>query len=311
MPSLSLLEQFRVIAGASEHTISFEFVRDGVRIRVADQPGTASVLELYTLAPGDVSPAWGSLGPGAHPAYRSAGQGKWLVVPRPLAIELRRETAANRRYKARGVDREVQIGVADFDHAVYIDSPNEARFVRPVFAAAEVRAAAMALLDDGCQTVTIDDKYGYIKATIVEFPRVEHDQTRAARLATSLARLASALPPLRSAGPAPRDRLGFWTQVCGLATIGGAMAACGVYRAATPDRCYNRENALECAAGPECCLPLRSGTIAGAGLGVVAALVLSLVTRGRSNTSRHLRWLQLAAAVLLIELSIAVARLLT
>lgn len=72
-----------------------------------------------------------------------------------LQIELRRETDQDREGKARGITREVQTGIAGFDHAVFIDENTSEGDVKRLLASDETRAAVLRLLDSRCRAVRI------------------------------------------------------------------------------------------------------------------------------------------------------------
>jgi len=83
-----------------------------------------------------------------------------LVPPGPAlpdepAILLRREVAADRAGKQRGINVEVQLGDPRFDQEVYVDSDAREDEVQRVLAAPSVRGAVRELLGAGCEKVRL------------------------------------------------------------------------------------------------------------------------------------------------------------
>lgn len=77
--------------------------------------------------------------------------GTWGLPP----ITLRRERALDRRGKRLGINREVQLGDARFDAAVYIVSAAPDTVIREVLARAEARAAVTAVLQGAAGELVI------------------------------------------------------------------------------------------------------------------------------------------------------------
>jgi hypothetical protein len=308
---LTLVEQLRVLAGVDKKLDRFEITRDGCQVRVVWSPGSTDTLDLYVHLPtSSFNPP--SAARHTEGGYRGAGRAHPVLAPRPLSITLRRETGKDIAHKERGVNRETQTGDPDFDDKVYIDSPSDDAAIRAVLASPDARDAVLNLLKRDCRHVLIDDARGDIALSIVEFLERAPDQTRAERLVGDLVRLAAALPPVRASGSRPVDTARRIAIIgCGVAIFIGIFVF-QLYLSLSPSRCAvstEEGQALRCDAGADCCMPGLTGALAGALASLPPILLLDRVIRGRSSSSKTLRYARIAVFSLVIELSIVIARL--
>ncbi len=73
-------------------------------------------------------------------------------------VSLRAETEADRAGNEAGINREVQVGEALFDHRVYIDSVASDAAVNALLMRPDTRSTVLALLDHGCRTLTFSPR---------------------------------------------------------------------------------------------------------------------------------------------------------
>ncbi|UQA57852.1 hypothetical protein [Polyangium aurulentum] len=308
---LTLVEQLRALAGVGENVNSFEILRDGCPIRVVWSPGSTDSLDLYTAMP-TPPPGRPEGVRTAAGAYRGPGVVPALVVPRPMAIKLRREDRNDKDLKAAGINREFQTGDPLFDTRVYIDTQSEDEVIRTVLASTDARIAALDLLEKDCSTIIIDNAKGDIHLGIVEFAQRAPDQARAERLVQNMARLARALPAVRTSGTSPVDPTGCPVAGGCVLTVLGLVASPITYFATSPGRCVESDGDgwnLVCGAGPDCCTPGLVGITGGVLLSLPIILLFSRVIRGRSDSSTTRSLAYVAVVGLLVELGVIVARL--
>ncbi|MDI1434442.1 hypothetical protein [Polyangium sorediatum] len=306
----TLVEQLRALAGVSADTNTFDIVReDGRTIHVRFSPGSTDSLDVKTAILEHGSP------PRAVPAgYRNGRREGPLLVPRPMRLLLRKETASNREGKKSGVDHEIQTGDPSFDDEVFIDTLINDDLVRAILASPDTRAAILSLLRDKCHTVRIDEtSAGEISLDLVEFTQPAPDQARGARIVDALVRLAASLPPLRASGEAPPmdHQAAASTAGCALGFVGLIVTPLVMFGLA-PSHCVESDgegSSLVCSAGPECCEPLWIGFFAGIFLSLPMMLLLHRMVRGKPNSSTNRFILQCATLVVFAELGIIVARL--
>ncbi|MDI1445614.1 hypothetical protein [Polyangium sp. 6x1] len=306
----TLVEQLRALASVSADTNEFDIVKDEGRIiHVRFSPGSTDSLDVKTaISEKGATPRFVQAG------YRHSRREGPLLVPRPMTLVLRKETASNRQGKADGVDREIQTGDSDFDDAVFIDTLIGDDLVRAVLASPDARAAILSLLADNCYAIRIDDtSAGNISLDLVEFTRPAPDQERGARIASALARLAASLPPIRASGEAPPadTQSQAATAGCALGLLGLVVTPMVIYGLA-PSGCVESDgegSSLVCSAGPACCEPLWIGFFVGILLSLPVMFVLHRIVRGRPNSSTSRFVLQCATLAVFAELGIVASRL--
>jgi len=278
-------------AEASARGDEFQTVRGGIRIHVRYYPGSSSHLVLNT-------PYVGRAVEGAAP----------IVAIRPLEIQLRAENEHDRRAKAKGIAIEAQTGDAEFDRAVFVDSPTEHDVVAQVLGSPALRQAVRELLEVGITPVTLDED-GRIEILVRDFSRLRRDP---AWLLETLATIAREVPEVRASGakrkPDPWPAVLVLLGVLGL--IGMVLTPLAVFTV-LPDRCYVSDgegSSLSCV-DPACCQPLTLGGGAGALLGVLLAFSLFRAIRGTSSAHRIRLGAALAAFVVCVEAGLLFAHL--
>ncbi|MDI1475345.1 hypothetical protein [Polyangium sp. y55x31] len=306
----TLVEQLRALAGVSADTNEFVIVKEeGRTIHVRFSPGSTDSLDVKTAISEQ-----GSTPRFVQAGYRNGRREGPLLVPRPMNLVLRKETAANRQGKADGVDHEIQTGDPAFDEAVFIDTLINDDLVRAVLASPDARAAILSLLGDNCSSIRIDDTTaGAISLDLVEFTQPAPDQERGARIVDALARLAASLPPIRASGePPPVDtQSAAATTGCVACFVGLIVTPMAMYGLA-PSGCVESDgegSSLVCSAGPQCCDPLWTGFFAGIFLSLPVLVFLQRIVRGKPNSSTSRFVLQCATLVAFAELGIIVSRL--
>ncbi|MDC3962907.1 hypothetical protein KEG38_54360 [Polyangium jinanense] len=306
----TLVEQLRALAGVSADTNEFVIVKEeGRTIHVRFSPGSTDSLDVKTLiSEQGSSPRFVQAG------YRNGRREGPLLVPRPMNLVLRKETAANRQGKADGVDREIQTDDPAFDDAVFIDTLINDDLVRALLASPDARAAILSLLGDNCAVIRIDDSTaGNISLDLVEFTQPAPDQQRGARIVDALARLAASLPPIRASGEAPPvdNQSAAATTGCVFAFLGLIGTPMAVYGLA-PSGCVESDgegSSLVCGAGPQCCEPLWTGFFVGLLLSLPVIAFLHRIVRGKPNSSTSRFVLQCATLVVFAELGLVASRL--
>lgn len=307
---LTVIEQLRALAGVSADTNAFEIVQEGRTIRVVLEPPDES-LTLKTKVPTATAETRR-----VFDGYRGGKDPGLLVAPRPLDIALRREGDDDKRYKATGINVEVQTGDPQFDDAVYINTyaaPPDV--VRKVFASPGVRAAARELLErDGTRVLLIDDKEGDVSIDIADLTERTPDQERGARLVDNLARLANALPPVRESGETPAEDPTLMPIGCGcLTALVGLFVAPFLYVSRSSRGCRATEGEVKnllCWSGLDCCNPGFTGLVFGAVVSLPIMFILGRVIRGQSDSHASMRVLQITAFMLCCEIGVALGRLL-
>ena len=228
--------------------------------RHASKSGTSFTLALELGA----QPSAGS-GP-----FRRAAEPGLFRLPRAC---LRRENRVDRFGKATRLNRELQLGDARFDSAVYVESDAPDDDLRVLFHAASARNAALELLDMGGEVLVNDGGYGLaVVWQKVPPPSFEGDEiNRALRL---LGSLADAFPSFGSVEP-PR-----WARGSGItaATATGLVAAYvlvmvgrGVYQPLEPGT-------------------TQAGLALGAAAWVLATLLAFFRMRATSRALRYFGW---------------------
>lgn len=147
--------------------------------------------------------------------YRGASA---LRVVRPMRIHLRTERAGDRAAVAQGLSAEWQSGDADFDRAVYVDSPTQDAHTLSAVLGAATRAAVLRLRGAGAESVDLDDEQGRVAVhcSTGAFVGSERAAEHAMELLDALVALSRALPRVEHSGgahaPAP---LAGWTKALG------------------------------------------------------------------------------------------------
>jgi len=306
----TLVEQLRALAGVSDNTNAFDIVKEhGRTIHVRFSPGSTDSLDVKTALSEHGST------PRVVPAgYRNGRREGPLLVPRPMRLLLRKETASHREGKKSGVDHEIQTGDPSFDDEVFIDTLINDDLVRAILASPDTRAAILSLLRDKCHSVRIDEtSAGEISLDLVEFTQPAPDQERGARIVEALARLAAALPPIRASGEAPPmdHQAAASTAGCVVGFIGLIGTPLVIFGLA-PSGCVESDgegSSLVCSADPACCEPLWVGFFAGIFLSLPMMAILHQVVRGKPNSSTNRFILQCATLVVFGELGIIISRL--
>lgn len=139
------------------------------------------------------------------------GEGRAYVERRPYLV-MRREAASDRFGKRHGLNREIAVGDAEFDAAVYLESNSADANVRRTLADTTLRKAVRELLDGGARKVVLGPKGLCAECTIPAGrpPGFGIEETMA-----RLGNIAAALP-LYQAGQADKPR---WLYESALTTI--------------------------------------------------------------------------------------------
>lgn len=212
-----------------------------------------------------------------------------LAGPYPK-VTLRPETDADREAKRRGTSRELQLDDAEFDPRVYVESDASDDTLREMLESADVRAAAVAILDARCPEISFSA--GGITLALKgdnepESPAFEPTRLRAI---VENARVLAAAARLRDSETASRRP----RRLIVLALVG--VLLCAGY--------------VGCLLAMSQWLPLSAWLLAvgvGAGLVLWLALrpLLRLAVRGRSDSHARYRWAQGAALIGCVELGLA------
>ncbi|NUQ72415.1 MAG: hypothetical protein HUU21_02565 [Polyangiaceae bacterium] len=303
---LSLVEQFRAIAGASRDQNRFSIARPaGHSVSVVFSPGSSESLELAVKFPSHEA--------GLPKSERRRAIALPLSAPRPLYIKLSREGASHVRAKEMGINREVQLGDPAFDGQVYINSPSGDEIIREVLSDEGARSAVRQLLDRDASVIVLDDEAGRVVVFVIEFRQRSPDQSRAERILAQMDKLAQSLPAVSAAPGGPlRDWLAISLIMSGILAFVGMLAAPLLYFYLTPERCrVTRGDGmhLACSVGPECCRPGFMGLLGGAALAVPLSIFFFFAIRGQSNSLSKMISAIVITSVLLLELGAILGRL--
>ncbi len=300
-----LIRALRALAQAKPDADEFTFTRgDGVRVHVLYSGGSSESLVLR-------SPY------GVHGARLATRTGYRTVAayraPRPLEIELRRETFADVRHKEGGVNREVQTGDADFDRSVYIHTSASDETVLYVLSQPAARTAIVTLLVDLRFNVVLDDVMRDVVATLTTFEN-RGEEGLAARIADAFVSLVENLPPVEEQGKRQPSAAHVVLARLGLAAVLLSIISAVVWGAAAPNGCWVSSSdgdgySLECITidGHSCCAPMGWGLLAGVVVGTAAGLVVARRFRGRSNSREHRVWAFALTLVVLTEIAWLIA----
>lgn len=304
-PSPRVIDQIRALAGAPPDATSFTLRGASGEIRVLHGATFAGGIELRAPFPEAEARAE------ASSAYRHRDL-PVVEVKRPLTIYLRKERESDRRYKAAGINKEVQTGDAAFDAEVYINALyDEDAHVRAVLAHEDARAAAVALLREDPFRFLLDDEDGSVQVHYVVYPGTENDQDpeRGRRIVEAFDRLMGALPRLKTIGRDGRVVRGWMIMLAWAAALApGAV----LFFTTRPPECLPGKGDLliGCGGGPECCEPVVAGLAAGGALAIAAGLVIWRFVRGRSNSSTKQKVWMILTTGLALEAGVVLARLL-
>jgi hypothetical protein len=139
------------------------------------------------------------------------GEGRAYVDRRPYLV-MRREAASDRFGKRHGLNREIEVGDAEFDAAVYLESNSPDANVQRTLADPALRKAVRGMLDDGARRLVLGPKGLYAECTIPagRLPGFGVDETMA-----RLGEIAAALP-LYQTGQADKPH---WLYESALTTL--------------------------------------------------------------------------------------------
>ncbi len=293
---LEYARQLQTLAGTTGDSLWLVFRR--VEVKATYHPGSAAHLVITTPYVGR-NDADGA-------GYRGRPP---LSAPRPMAIQLRKETAGDLRGKRRGVAVETQLGDPVFDEAVYIDSTSRPEVIQRVLGAAPARAAIQALLAGGAGPITLDAKGGTIAVRVEGIGDLPDGVTW---LLDHLLTIAAHMPVVHESGEAPpRDA---WTgrrNVLAVSGMLGMFPAVLLMFSALPSRCYwsDGEGTQLLCEEAGCCTPVQGGLAAGVLLGAIVATALFRKVRGASNSHTLRPTVAFFAFILVIELCVSVAHL--
>jgi hypothetical protein len=203
------------------------------------------------------------------------GGGRGFVARRPYLI-LRPEAATDRFAKRHGLNREISVGDAVFDDAVYIDTRSAEADVRRTLADPELRASIRGLLEGGVQKLVLDPKGLHLFRPA---PQVNGLDAVVDGYIERLAALAGALPLFKT-GVA--DRRWWWFEAALLAFAVAWFVGILVFSVPAP------------MPGPARIIGLTAGL-------AVALLVVGLgvrLLRGRSDSFGRIGWLAFTVLVL-------------
>jgi hypothetical protein len=224
-PESALILELRELARSSGDT--FTLTRDGYEVQIAYVSGSSSSL---TLRHGYDSAAKPFVAEGRAVPYRRSARGRALEGVRPMLIQLRPETTADRVGKEEGISREHQTGDADFDFIVYVDSPTVDEALLQAVLGPDVRAAVLELLALGVQKITLDDESRRVEAHLSSFADGREHDDRGERMVAAFARLLCALPEVRDSGGAhPADPFRVPLRVGGVLAGVAAFASIPAY----------------------------------------------------------------------------------
>ncbi|MBK8259484.1 MAG: hypothetical protein IPK82_43360 [Polyangiaceae bacterium] len=280
----ALMIELRALAGVPEGQTQFLLTRRGVQISVTYSGGSSSSITF--------SAAYGRYG--ARTGVVAAGYRTWSQpprAPRPLQIELRRETAWNVKNKAAGIDREVQTWDPEFDKSVYIDTSAPDNAVSFVLSQQPARTAAITLLvQEQFGSITIDDSEGRITASLTTFVVVAPKPNRGAFLADTFATLVLNLPTIEGYGTKPVNVAKRAIIVLAITAAAGFLVQFFSSFALAPNGCVSHDSdgsSLNCVEvnGQNCCTPMLLGMLWGLPAGAFFGWLASRPFVGRSNSS--------------------------
>jgi hypothetical protein len=131
-------------------------------------------------------------------SYRDRARGE-LVATRPMSIELRRESRGDVRAKRAGLAAEWESGDELFDDVVYVSSPTTDPAVLSAELGAEVRRAALTLIELGFHSVRIDED-GDVVARLSDFARPDAEPRRGVEVVEAFAEILANLPAVTHSG---------------------------------------------------------------------------------------------------------------
>jgi len=303
----ALLRELREIAGVREGT-TFDIGKGHTRFEVSYSGGSSSSLTLRARY--DVVAKAVPVVDAREASYRSSARPAKLHATRPMKIELRRENDADRASKESGVNREHQTGDANFDAAVYVDTPTTDDGVLGSVLGANVRAAVLALLGLGFSWVKLDDDDGMVKAYLSDFASLDERDERAPEIVASFTQLLEALPPVAATGEShpeePFSRpLTIMSVLAAVLFFGGAplffLVADGMGCMEASDDGDGSNLRGECV--PPAVVGLVVAAVAGALACALASYLVAPKLRGRSNSAARIGQLVVVAFALAAELA--------
>ena len=154
-------------------------------------------------------------------ASRASAGRPVLTATRPLAIELRRVNAVDRRAKSDGLSLEWQAGDPAFDDRVYVSTPTSEPQVLAAVLNPASRAAVLQLMHFGFGQIWIDADGALEARAFAEHLKSSGELDRADRVVAAFRQLAANVPPLQHSGQKrPPPPLAGWSTA--LYLIGGA-----------------------------------------------------------------------------------------
>lgn len=304
----ALMMELRTLAGAPEGESQFVLTRRGVQIHISYSGGSSSSVTF--------SAPYGRYG--GRNGVVAAGYRTWSRpprAPRPLVIELSRETTANVKSKAAGIDREVQTWDPEFDKNVYIDTSAPDEAVSFVLSQQPARDAAVTLLiQEKFGSITIDNSDGQITTSLTTFVVANPKPNQGAFLADTFATLVLNLPTVEAHGTKPVD-LGK-RAIFILSAIAGVGFVLQFFSsfALAPDGCVSHDSdgsSLNCVEvnGQNCCSPMLLGMLWGLPVGAFFAWLASRPFVGKSNSSSSRIAIMLLVLAVTMESSCTITEL--
>jgi hypothetical protein len=301
-----IINDLQGLAGAASEAQDFVIrAEGGVAVSVSCQWGSSSSVVLR--APyGAVSVAPGTA-PSGYRGWEAAPR-----APRPLDITVRRETTVDVAAKAKGVNREVQTGDAEFDAEVYVDSTAPDAVVAFVLSRDEARRAIRTLVvDEGFLKVVIDDAKGNIEAWLHTFEDRTPRAGRGARVFDAFATLVRNVPRVDSSGRRRTSAATIAVSALSLAAFVGTVVCLEYAFHIAPEGCVGHDSdgeGLTChvVKGHNCCEPMAVGCAGGIPLGLLVGWAVSRSFRGRSNSSSQRSVALFATAIIVLEIVTAV-----
>lgn len=201
-------------------------------------------------------------------------------------IVLRREGRLDRGGKALGINREIQLGDAGFDDAVYIETEAPDAFVRGVLAAPEARAAALELVRGPAGGLQLDDG-----RLVIHLGAAELTEPRADELHATLERLIA----LQRALAVPKD-IPSRADIVRRRSVGHIAGLAALWLVAVLVAVMLRPPlVLEWG-------PVFAALGVGVGLWLLVLVVVGLILRGAADS---LRWLLICAVAYLLAVPFA------
>jgi hypothetical protein len=290
---------------------AFSIKHDDVVVQVRYSGGSSSSLTLFA--------GYDTFAKREHADGREGGSYRQTAVPRalsatrPMNITLRPEAYGDREAKAQGLNREHQTGDADFDNAVYIDSPTTDHEVLQAVLGEEARTAVRDLFALGLRRITIDDTKRDVEAYLNEFATAKERPGRADLMVDAFSRLVSSMPPVRDSGgvhaPAPFGCLmvtgGAFAGILGIAAIPLFLGIASAFDC-TESSSDGEGTSLKTGCGGPPIMGLIIGIIAGLLAIMLARLLFTPRLRGRSNSASRLGSLTLISFALAAEVTFLV-----